>query len=109
MIDRYLGLCMAAGGVKTGFETVLSEVRAGRARLVLVASDASERTKKQLKDKCSYYNVKSVDTGMTGGEIALLIGKRSACAALALTGKGPWKSIQAELEPIPVTEEREDD
>lgn len=95
MIDRYLGLCMAAGGVKTGFDTVLGEIRAGRAKLVIVSADASERTQKQLSDKCTYYGVKLYHSEMTGGDIAQKLGKKNSCVAIALNGKGPWKNVQS--------------
>ena len=45
MNTGYIGLCVAAGGVTTGFDLVLGEIRRGRAKFVLIASDASERTK----------------------------------------------------------------
>ena len=99
MIDvtarQYIGLCMAAGGVKTGVDTVLGEVRSQRAKLVLIASDASERTKKQINDKCAFYNVRSIEVNYTSDALASLLGKRAQCAAVALTGRGPWKLVPA--------------
>lgn len=100
--------------MKTGVDTVLGEIRAGRARLVLVASDASERTKKQLRDKCTYYNVRHVAVQMTADALASLIGKRSLCAAIALTPRGPWKAatqalLSAEQDVPLTTEDRKDD
>ena len=118
MIDvtarQYIGLCMAAGGVKTGVDTVLGEIRSLKARLVIVSSDASERTKKQLTDKCSYYKVKLIGTDFTADALAGMIGKKAPCAAIALTGRGPWKkvleSLEAEETDVPsTTEDRKDD
>lgn len=97
MAERYIGLCMAAGGVKTGVDIVLGEVRSHRAKFVLLASDASDRTKKQVTDKCTYYNVKVFSGGYTGDDIAHLLGKRSSCAAVAFVGKGPWESAEKAL------------
>ena len=114
MTERYIGLCMAAGGVKTGVDMVLGEVRSHRAKLVLLASDASDRTKKQVTDKCNYYNIPLFSGGYTGDDIAQMLGKRSPCAAVAFIGKGPWESVKTALrmgqtdEPA-TTEDRKDD
>ncbi len=89
---------MAAGGVKVGFDLVLGEVRSGRAKFLLIACDASERTKKQLTDKCKFYGVKYYISDYSSTDIADMIGKRSSCAAAAFTGKGPWKSVMEHFE-----------
>lgn len=121
MIDKttrqYIGLCMAAGGVKTGVDTVLGEIRSQRARLVIVSSDASERTKKQLGDKCSFYKTKMIGSDCSADELAGMIGKASPCAAIALTGRGPWKKVLESIQTnetietdVPsTTEDRKDD
>ena len=112
--ERYIGLCMAAGGIRSGTDTVLSEARAGHSKLVLVACDASDRTKKQISDKCSYYKVKLFSTELTADEIASMIGKHSACVAVSFTGRGPWanvlKALESEKTDVPdTTEDRKDD
>ena len=101
MIEKYIGLCASAGGVTTGFDLILGEIRKNRAKLVLIASDASERTKKQLTDKCTYYNVKYYIINEYSSEaIAHMLGKRSLCAAAAFTGRGPWKNVLEELDSL---------
>jgi ribosomal protein L7Ae-like RNA K-turn-binding protein len=60
---QMLGMAMRARKVITGEEMVLQAVRNGQARLVLLASDASENTAKKVHDKCSYYGVSCVTTG----------------------------------------------
>lgn len=101
MIEKYIGLCASAGGVTTGFDLVLGEIRKGRAKFVLVASDASDRTKKQITDKCAYYNVKFFILDEYSSEaIAHMLGKRSFCAAAAFTGRGPWKTALDALEKL---------
>ena len=111
---KYICLCVAAGGVKSGVETVLGEVRSRRAKFVLMASDASDRTKKQLTDKCNYYGVKLIKADCTADELADVIGKKSLCAAVSFTGKGPSDSALTALEAsendaIAMTEDRKDD
>lgn len=92
-LENYIGLCRAAGGVTTGFDLVLGEVRRKKAVFVLIADDASERTRKQISDKCGSYQVPYFPAGMTSEELAGLIGKKSACAAAAFTGKGPCRPL----------------
>ena len=58
--DRILsmiGMATKAGAVKNGETAVDSAIKAGKARLVVVAHDASARTKKGYKDSCAYYKV----------------------------------------------------
>lgn len=92
-IENYIGLCRAAGGITTGFDLVLGEVRRGKAVFVLIADDASERTRKQISDKCEYYKVTYFPAGMTSDELARIIGKKSSCAAAAFTGRGPCRPL----------------
>ncbi len=92
-IINYIGLCRAAGGVTTGFDLVLGEVRRKKARFVLLADDASERTKKQMTDKCEFYEIPLFPAGLTSDELAAILGKKSSCAAVAFTGKGPCRPL----------------
>lgn len=54
---QLLGLAARARKVISGEELVIKEIRSGKAKLVLLASDASANTAKKIKDKCTYYNV----------------------------------------------------
>ena len=97
---RYLGLCRRAGGVIRGGETILRSVRtdstAKRPSLVLIASDASDRTAKQLADKCRYYKVPCYKTPADSYRLAEITGFTSPCAALGvLRGKGPSEALQS--------------
>ena len=93
MTDKLIGLCMAAGGVTAGSDAVLDEVRRGRAKFVLLSSDASARTRKQITDKCYYYHVTLFDGTYDSAALAAMLGRRSCCVAAAFTGKGPWKGV----------------
>lgn len=58
--DRILsmiGLATKAGAVTSGEFSVDKAIKAGKARLVIIADDASDRTKKGFKDSCTYYRV----------------------------------------------------
>ncbi len=52
-----LGLAMRAGQVVSGEEGVLAAVKNQKARLILIAEDASEGTKKKFTDKSSYRDI----------------------------------------------------
>lgn len=52
-----LGLAARARKIATGEELVVKEIRSGKAKLVLIASDASINSRKKIEDKCKFYNV----------------------------------------------------
>lgn len=56
-IYSLLGLCKRAGLLVSGEFKVRECVTSGKAQLVIVSRDASDRTKKLFKDKCRYYEV----------------------------------------------------
>ena len=97
MTEKLIGLCRVAGGVTVGFDAVMAEIRGGRAKFVLVASDASDRTRKQLHDKCNYYHVTIFDGTYSSARLAEILGKQSLCAAAAFTGKGPSEAVKNAL------------
>lgn len=72
----YLGLAMRAGKLATGEEGVLRAVRSGQARLVVMATDASDNTRKKFRDKCSHYNVTLAEC-CSRHELGTAIGKEA--------------------------------
>lgn len=75
-----LGLAMKAGKVTSGESFSLMEVQSNRAKIVFVANDASENTKKKFLDKCNYYSVPVFFT-FSKEEISQSIGKsRTICS-----------------------------
>lgn len=52
-----LGLINRARKLISGEELVVKEIRNGKAKLVLLAEDASKNTEKKISDKCAYYQV----------------------------------------------------
>ncbi|MGL4820858.1 MAG: YlxQ family RNA-binding protein [Bacilli bacterium] len=93
---RLLGLSVRARKMITGEELVIKEVRAKRAHLVILASDASERTKKTVTDKCSFYGVPVIsfaDRYMLGAAIG-----KEARVVLGVLDAGFAKSIKKSIE-----------
>ena len=85
-ILQLLGLAARARKVISGEELVIKEIRSGKAKLVLLASDASANTSKKIKDKCTYYNVEFHVFG-DRYDLGHATGKESR-VSLAITDKG---------------------
>ncbi|THF81225.1 L7Ae/L30e/S12e/Gadd45 family ribosomal protein [Cohnella fermenti] len=81
-----LGLAMRAGKLVSGEEIVLKAIRSGEARLVLLAGDASDNTKKKVADKCESYKVELL-IGFTRFELGGAVGKPER-VLFAVTDKG---------------------
>lgn len=81
-----LGLALRAGKLVTGDEGVLDAVRTGKARLVVLAADASENTRKKYRDKCSSYQVPIIEYG-TREQLGSSVGKAER-VILAITDPG---------------------
>lgn len=93
-----LGLANRAGKLVTGEELVIKEIQKKRVKLVLLAQDASQNTKKKIMDKSTYYNipVRLVPDRYTLGKS---IGKE-ARVVVAVTDKGFSEKLQSELDQI---------
>lgn len=70
----FLGLAVRARKVISGTELTINGIRNGEVKLVIMSEDCSARTKKDLHNKASYYNVPVVDT-LNSSEIKTAIGK----------------------------------
>lgn len=90
-----LGLAMKAGCIVSGEFMTERSIRDGKARLVIVAEDASMNTKKKFSDSCHYYRVPYVEYGKKD-VIGNAVGK-SFRASLAVTDKGFATSIGKNL------------
>ena len=64
MIERLLnmiGLARRAGKVSTGAFVCEKMIKSRRARLVILARDASENTKKAVTDSCRFYDIRVIE------------------------------------------------
>ncbi len=82
-IDSLLGLAQRAGKMASGEFAVLKAVKEGKASVVLVTRDASERTKKKFRDKCTYYNVPCFEHG-TMDAVGHALGKEKRVSVAVL-------------------------
>ena len=90
-----IGLAMKAGRCKGGEMMTESEVKSGRARLVIIASDASDNTKKMFDNMCKYYHVPLIYFG-TKDELGHCIGKQYR-ASLSIEDRGFAEGIMKKL------------
>ena len=81
-----LGLAAKGRNVISGEFSTENAVKNGSAALVIVATDASDNTRKLFYDKCSFYEI-PVFTYGTKAQLGHCIGKEER-ASLALTDKG---------------------
>ena len=58
-----LGLAKRAGRIAAGEFLTEKSVKGGKSVLCIVACDASDNTKKNFRDMCSYYDVDYVEYG----------------------------------------------
>lgn len=94
MNDRFLsllGLCQKAGKLKSGEFQTETAIKSFEASLVIVATDASDNTKKKFKDSCSFYEVEYMEYG-TKENLAKAIGKEER-SSLAVCDEGFAKSF----------------
>ena len=90
-----IGLATKAGRCISGETMTESETKAGKAKLVIVASDASENTKKKFQDMCKFYKVPICIYG-DKDTLGHAMGKEFR-ASLAILDEGFADGIQKEL------------
>ncbi|WP_127848088.1 YlxQ-related RNA-binding protein [Lacticaseibacillus hulanensis] len=77
-----IGLAQRAGKLETGTDFTVKAITNGHARLVILASDASDNLTKKITDKAAFYHA-TVITPLTEEEISIAIGhKRTVIAIL---------------------------
>ena len=88
-----LGLCRRAGKLVIGFDAVVGEVKAPGTRVsgVLLASDLSDKTKKEVRYECGRAQVKVTEIPETLDELKTITGKRAG--VIAVLDDGLYGSI----------------
>jgi ribosomal protein L7Ae-like RNA K-turn-binding protein len=90
-IYSFIGLCMRAGKLVSGDDSTLLDMKKNKVKLVIVANDSSDNTKKLFKDKTSHRNIPIVYFS-TKLQIGLAIGK-SPRAVLGIKDENFAKKI----------------
>ena len=81
---NYMSLARKAGRIELGEEPVGGAARALKARLIVVASDASDHTWRRAKSFCAGTSQQCIRTPFTKDELGLAVG-RSSLAIAAFT------------------------
>lgn len=86
-----LGLCMKAGKLVSGEFLVEKAIKDGSAKLIIIATDASDNTKKKFLDMTNYRNINLI---LIGDKVSLgnAIGK-DIRASIGICDEGFSKSI----------------
>ena len=97
-----LGLCIRARRAVCGTVNVCEALKAGKAVLVITASDNSAATEKRLFDRASFYGVKIIKTNLTSAEIGAATGK-SLVAAMAISDQSMASAVEQKAEEASAT------
>lgn len=92
---QLLGLAQRAGAVKSGEFMTENTIKDGKSFLCIVASDASDNTKKQFEDMCKYFKVPYIAYG-TKESLGHAIGKEFR-ASLCVTNENLANGIKNKL------------
>lgn len=76
-ILNLLTICRKAGKIGLGYDSMESAVLSGKCKLIIVADDASDRTKKSAGRLAENYNVPIIFTECTKEDILEKCGKAS--------------------------------
>ena len=90
-----VGIAKKAGRIAAGEFQTEQAVKAGKAHLVLISTDASQNTKKKFRNMCIFYEV-PVALYSTKEELGMAVGCE-ARASLAVLDRGLADSIYGKL------------
>lgn len=94
----YIGLSAKAGNLASGEFSTEKSIKDGKAKLVIVAEDASNNTKKMFTNMCTYYQVPLYFFGEKT-KLGHAIGKEFR-ASLVLLDKGLADAVEKQLNTI---------
>lgn len=82
----FLGILRRAGKLGFGYDAVEREIRKKNAQAVLLAADASERTRRAMEKICSEYGIQSAQTEFSAERLGASIG-RDRVAVVSVAGR----------------------
>lgn len=94
-ISGTLTICRRAGKLITGMDEVKSACRSGKAFGVLLASDLSPKSRKEILFVCESENIPAYDIDMTMNDVGAALGK--VFGIIAVADRGFMKSIEKRL------------
>lgn len=91
-----LGICACARKISYG-ETLLKEIKNKKIYFVVVASDASDNSKKRIIDKCTYYKCEYV-VCLNKASITKSIGRVDLVSAVGIKDYNLVKKLKENIE-----------
>lgn len=95
-VSSLLGLAQKAGKIASGELAVEKAVKSGKAKLIVIAADSSDGTKKRYRDMSQYYQVPLYEI-FTKQQLGSCIGKEYR-AALAIVDAGLSQAVLKALQ-----------
>lgn len=89
-----LGMARRAGHLTAGFDAAKDLLTAGRAQLVLLASDISQKTEKELRFAAGAASPPVLFAGLTKEEIGHAIGANRPVGVIAIDDRGFAAAMQ---------------
>lgn len=103
MQDKFLsalGLAKRAGGAIFGTDMVRDSAKRGRAKLIIIASDASENTKKEITDTAAFYNTECIISHYTMAELSQAGGLMRQSSSVAIADENLTVLVKNSLKPM---------
>lgn len=92
----YIGIARMSGGIETGEDNTKSLIKSGKAKLAILASDASPAAKRRAEGYVFETNVPLLETPYTKEQISAIAG-RPGCSMAAFTDLGLSASFVSAL------------
>ena len=81
-----LGMARRAGKLEAGFERCASAVKSGKAKLIIVCADISDKTKKEMNFLGTKHNVPLAQTTFTLSQLSAAIGFKAGICVVCEQG-----------------------
>lgn len=79
-VKSFLGLCRKAGKLQSGHDAVKVSIKQGKARLIILSCDASERLQREMERLAGDINI--IRIKLTMDDIASATGKRAGVISI---------------------------
>ena len=97
-LEFALGIARKAGAVLTGTEIIRDAIRAKKLRCVILASDASDNTKKRLRNSCDFHKVKLFEVSLTMDALSSAVGLQRLTSAVGIGGHSVLRLVYDALQ-----------
>lgn len=81
-----LGLARRAGKLEAGFERCCTAIKSGKARLMIVCCDISDKTQKEILFLCNKHGVQVIKVAFTLSQLSAAIGFKAGLCAVCDQG-----------------------